>query len=129
MTFYDQLKGLRKLKGYTIREVSDRSGVSPAYISQLENGNRGIPSPDILMKLSEGLNISYNDLMKLAGYLEGQHQYSVKTAPINLRRFLRENDMQFDGQLLSDLDKEWIERMLSVLFWKEKRDSQSEKSP
>lgn len=127
MTFYNQLKDLRKLKGYTIREVSDRSGVSSAYISQLENGNRGIPSPDILMKLSEGLNISYHDLMKLAGYLEGQQQqYTTKKAPVNLRRFLRENEIQFDGHLLSDVDKEWIDRILSALFWKEKRDSQSE---
>ncbi|WP_237088643.1 helix-turn-helix domain-containing protein [Paenibacillus larvae] len=70
MYFYDKLRDLRKLKGYTIRELSDRSGVSTAYISQLENGNRGIPSPEVLMKLSEGLNISYEELMEIAGYLQ-----------------------------------------------------------
>ncbi len=53
MDFYDQLKDMRKMKGFTIRELADRSGVSAAYISQLENGNRGVPSPDVLMKLSE----------------------------------------------------------------------------
>lgn len=124
MSFYDHLKDLRKLKGYTIREVSDRSGVSSAYISQLENGNRAVPSPDILMKLSEGLNISYAELMKKAGYIEHQNPSTpIKTA-VNLRRFLRENDLIFDGIELTDHDKEWIERMLTVLFWKEKNQSE-----
>jgi transcriptional regulator with XRE-family HTH domain len=122
MSFYDQLKDYRKLKGYTIREVADRSGVSSAYISQLENGNRGIPSPEILMKLSEGLNISYSELMARAGYLEHADSMPLSKAPINLRRFLRDNDLIFDGIQLTEQDKEWIERMLSVLFWKEKKD-------
>ncbi|UUZ93922.1 helix-turn-helix domain-containing protein [Paenibacillus sp. P25] len=45
LDFYEQLKDMRKQKGFTIRELADRSGVSAAYISQLENGNRGVPSP------------------------------------------------------------------------------------
>lgn len=123
MYFYDQLRDMRKLKGFTIRELADRSGVSAAYISQLENGNRGVPSPDVLMKLSEGLNVSYSTLMELAGYLQpeqSEKEPGVKT-PVNLRRFLRENELMFDGVILSELDKEWIERMLTVLFWKDKQ--------
>lgn len=122
MYFYDQLRDMRKLKGFTIRELADRSGVSAAYISQLENGNRGVPSPEVLMKLSEGLNVSYSALMELAGYLQSEQAEKapgVKT-PVNLRRFLRENDLMFDGVVLSELDKEWIERMLTVLYWKDK---------
>ncbi|MBP1154803.1 MULTISPECIES: helix-turn-helix transcriptional regulator [unclassified Paenibacillus] len=125
MDFYDQLKDMRKLKGFTIRELADRSGVSAAYISQLENGNRGVPSPDVLMKLSEGLNMPYTELMQLAGYLEkssAEQEGGKYTKPrVNLRRFLRENDLVFDGVELTEQDKEWIERMLTVLFWKQKK--------
>lgn len=122
MYFYKHLKDLRKLKGYTIREVADRSGVSPAYISQLENGNRNVPSPDIIAKLSEGLNISYSKLMSAAGYLEKNDEHEeLSAAPINLRRFLRDNDLVFDGIHLTEEDKEWVERMLSALFWKERQ--------
>jgi HTH-type transcriptional regulator, competence development regulator len=121
MYFYDKLRDLRKLKGFTIRELADRSGVSAAYISQLENGNRGIPSPEVLMKFSEGLNVSYSELMEIAGYLESQGtEREVRSNPVNLRRFLRENDLMFDGFLLTDDDKEWVERMLTTLFWKER---------
>ncbi|MFD0678170.1 MULTISPECIES: helix-turn-helix domain-containing protein [unclassified Paenibacillus] len=124
MNFYEQLRDMRKLKGFTIRELADRSGVSAAYISQLENGNRGVPSPDVLMKLSEGLNTPYSELMDIAGYLEMQgleHNEPYTKPQVNLRRFLRENDLVFDGIELSDQDKEWIERMLTALFWKDKR--------
>jgi transcriptional regulator with XRE-family HTH domain len=122
MYFYDKLRDLRKLKGFTIRELADRSGVSAAYISQLENGNRGIPSPDVLMKFSEGLNISYSELMEIAGYLESrQTERNVPKSPVNLRRFIRENELMFDGFVLSEEDKEWVERMLTTLFWKDRQ--------
>lgn len=133
MNFYRELKDIRKEKGFTIREVADRSGVSPAYISQLENGNRGLPSPDILMKLSEGLNISYSTLMGLAGYLEESVNIeSAPKLPLNLRRVIRENELMFDGIHLTEEDKEWVERMLTVLFWKEKKhhtDNHSDEAP
>ncbi|MBA2943754.1 helix-turn-helix transcriptional regulator [Paenibacillus sp. CGMCC 1.16610] len=127
MYFYDKLRDLRKLKGFTLRELADRSGVSAAYISQLENGNRGIPSPEVLMKLSEGLNTSYSELMDLAGYLESSPSTEkFQSNPVNLRRFLRENELMFDGFLLTDEDKEWVERMLTVLFWKQRQESKLE---
>ena len=124
MYFYDKLRDLRKLKGYTIRELSDRSGVSAAYISQMENGRRGIPSPEVLMKLSEGLNTSYEELMEIAGYLQTSARSSgnPKTkSPVNLRRFLHENEIIFDGIVLTEQDKEWVERVLTALFWKQKQ--------
>jgi transcriptional regulator with XRE-family HTH domain len=125
MNFYEQLRDMRKLKGFTIRELADRSGVSSAYISQLENGNRGVPSPDVLMKLSEGLNTPYSNLMQIAGYLEqsldSQRSDDYVKPRVNLRRFLRENELIFDGIELTEQDKEWIERMLTVLFWKDKK--------
>ncbi|KRE69852.1 helix-turn-helix transcriptional regulator [Paenibacillus sp. Soil750] len=129
MYFYDKLRDMRKMKGFTIRELADRSGVSAAYISQLENGNRGIPSPDVLMKLSEGLNTSYSELMDIAGYLESsQANQQFESNPVNLRRFLRENELMFDGFILTPEDKEWVERMLTVLFWKERQSSKSTES-
>ena len=127
--FYEQLRDMRKLKGFTIRELADRSGVSAAYISQLENGNRGIPSPEVLMKLSEGLNTSYASLMQVAGYLEqNEPERPTVRTPVNLRRFLRENELIFDGIHLTDEDKDWLERVLTALFWKEKQSQKLEET-
>lgn len=115
--FYEQLKDLRLRKGFSIREVADRSGVSAAYISQIENGQRGTPSPEILLKLSEGLESSYSELMKMAGYLD----HETEEEPINLRSWLRERQFELDGVPLTEADKQWIDRMLTVLFSRDER--------
>lgn len=72
------LRTLRKNKKLTIRQLELYSGVSNAYLSQIENGNRGIPSPDILKKLHSHLDVDYNDLMRTAGYLEDESYGTTK---------------------------------------------------
>jgi len=62
------LKALRKGKRYTLREVEEISGVSNAYLSQLENGKIKNPSLSVLHKLSKAYEISYGLLMKHAGF-------------------------------------------------------------
>lgn len=68
--FGKYIKQLRSARNLTIRQLQLYSGVSNSYLSQLENGKRGIPSPEILKKLSKGLKLPYEELMKEAGYLE-----------------------------------------------------------
>lgn len=68
MGFAEYLKNLRREKGLSLRELAERSGVSNAYISQIERGKRGVPSPDVLEKLAAGLGVSYAELMRAAGY-------------------------------------------------------------
>ena len=117
--FYEELREIRKRKGFTIREVADKSGVSTAYISQLENGQRGTPSPEILNKLSDGLESSYEELMKLAGYMEDDSNDKNNKKPVNLRRFIRDYPILLDGRLLTEQDVRWIDRMLTAMFSKE----------
>lgn len=66
----DYIKDVRIRKGLTSRKLAEKSGVSQPYISQLENGKNNNPSPEILKKLSETLDISYTKLMEMAGYIE-----------------------------------------------------------
>lgn len=67
--FSRYLRGLRKEKKLTIRQLDMYSGVSHSYISQMERGDRGIPSPDILKKLAKPLGVEYEELMERAGYI------------------------------------------------------------
>lgn len=64
------IRKLRLDRKMTIRQLELYSDVSNSYLSQLENGKRGIPSPEILKKLSKGLKVDYNELMIKAGYVE-----------------------------------------------------------
>jgi HTH-type transcriptional regulator, competence development regulator len=52
----------------TLREVERLTGVSNAYLSQLENGHTTNPSPRLLEKLAGAFGCSYSELMKAAGY-------------------------------------------------------------
>lgn len=62
------LKQLRKDKNLTLIQLSKISGVSNPYISQIENG-KFIPSPEMLRKLANFFQVSYIDLLIVAGYV------------------------------------------------------------
>jgi len=64
------IKTLRKQKGLSARKLAEKSGVSQPYISQLETGKNNKPSPDVLQKLSNTLDVPYEDLMIKAGYIK-----------------------------------------------------------
>lgn len=69
MKFGLYLKQLREKKEMTIRQLALYANVSHGYLSQVERGERGTPSPDILNKLAVPLGVSYEELMSAAGYL------------------------------------------------------------
>lgn len=62
------LKSLRDAKGLTLRAVEETTGVSNAFLSQLESGKVKQPSPIVLYKLAQNYNVPYEMLMEYAGY-------------------------------------------------------------
>jgi len=69
-TFGLYLKGLRKEKGLTLKQVEKAAQVSNAYISQVERGLRNPPQPDVLKRLAKVYEVSQRELMVAAGHLE-----------------------------------------------------------
>lgn len=78
MDFARYLKQLREKNNLSIRQLALYSNVSAGYLSQIESGIRGIPSPTILKKISIPLKISYEELMKAAGYLTNEKNAQYK---------------------------------------------------
>lgn len=62
------LKTVREDKGLTLRSVENSTGISNAYLSQLEGDKIKQPSPIMLHKLGEVYGVSYATLLGLAGY-------------------------------------------------------------
>lgn len=62
------LASTRQHKRLSLRAVEAKTGVSNAYLSQIENGKIGSPSPVILRKLSDFYEVPYSTILKLAGY-------------------------------------------------------------
>jgi transcriptional regulator with XRE-family HTH domain len=63
-----RLRAARERAGLTLREVEERTGVSNAYLSQIESGRIKEPSPRILHRLAELYGEPYSELLELAGY-------------------------------------------------------------
>ena len=61
---------LRKERGFSLRDLAEKCGVSASEISRLEGGQRQKPSPAVLRALADTLVISYPYLMQLAGYMD-----------------------------------------------------------
>ena len=62
------LASARTNRALTLRDVERMSGVSNAYLSQLERGHIKQPSPNMLHALAACYGISYALLMERAGY-------------------------------------------------------------
>lgn len=78
------IKTLRKNKKLTIRQLEEKTGVSNAYLSQIENGKKkSLPSPEILMKLHGPLGVKYDELMERAGYITPETRAELLPETIN----------------------------------------------
>lgn len=62
------LAAARNSVGLTLRAVERDTGISNAYLSQLENGKIKSPAPQNLHKLASAYSVSYELLMELAGF-------------------------------------------------------------
>ena len=62
------LASVRTNRALTLRDVERTSGVSNAYLSQVERGRIKHPSPNVLHALAGCYGISYGLLMERAGY-------------------------------------------------------------
>lgn len=68
--FGEAMRELRRKKGVTQKEMASALGVSQAYLSALEHGNRSAPSFDFIQRVAGYFNIIWDDLedlMRLAG--------------------------------------------------------------
>lgn len=68
-SFGEGLRMARELHNLSLREVEEATGISNAYLSQLENDKIKKPSPHFLHKLAALYDIGYELLMEAAGYI------------------------------------------------------------
>lgn len=68
----DRIKGLRKAKGYTLRQLAPMVGVGFAYLSKVENGrldSGGGPSESLIYRLADVLEADEEELLLLARHV------------------------------------------------------------
>ena len=78
--FGKKLRELRTQKGVTLQEQARFLGVSPAYISALEHGQRGRPSPAFVDQICVWFGLIWDDAEQLKYLAQMSHpKPAVKT--------------------------------------------------
>lgn len=70
MKIGEYIKLQRNINDMSQRELAQAAGLSNAEISRIESGIRKQPSPEVLRSIALALNISYEHLYIVAGYLD-----------------------------------------------------------
>lgn len=118
--YFKQLRGNK-----SFREMERITGLSHTYLSTLEkgvdprSGKERKPTPDVLRQLSEALNVSYSELMEVAGYTKESDKIEIM-----MNELLAFNEMkqhktaEFENISLelsrSDLDEKTREHLKKV---------------
>lgn len=69
-TLAEIVRELRAVTGESLRAVENATGISNAYLSQIESGAAKKPSPDKLYALAKHYGVPYRDLMRAAGHVQ-----------------------------------------------------------
>ena len=102
------LKNERRTARRTLRELAEATGKSIGYLSDVEQGRKPPPSPNVVVKIEKKLGIQDSRLMKLAEEVR-------RLMPTELMRMIRNSSpkmtqmvgelMRADGLSEEDLDK------------------------
>lgn len=65
--FIQRLKAAMKAKGMSLRNLAEKAGVSPAYLSRLYNRERGLPADETITRFEDVLDIPRGTLFDAAG--------------------------------------------------------------
>ncbi len=67
-----KLRQHREAKGYALKDLSERVGLSPSYLNEIENGKK-YPKVDKILQIAQALEVPYDELVsaKLGQEFEG----------------------------------------------------------
>lgn len=107
-TLGEVVRQARTEKGVSLRQQAGKLGMSPSYLSDIENDRR-VPAEPVLESLAELLDLDFDDLMTVAGRFGESTERYLKSHPLGvklLRRIARMNlrDEELD-RLMQTLQK------------------------
>lgn len=118
------IRSKRKGKSTTLVQLAEKTGLSQPYLSQIENGKRDIPKPDIINKIASALDIDSYEMMVKAGYIKTGYKPEFEHLIQEEKKLIEEKDILFqlmnnervylDGKLLNDSDRQKILEYLKL---------------
>jgi transcriptional regulator with XRE-family HTH domain len=84
------LRDKRVEKGFSLRKFAEAVGVSPTYLSQVEQGNCDPPTASRVRRMAEILGENADELIALAGRVPEDLPGILQKQPARLAAFMRE---------------------------------------
>lgn len=107
------LRELRRTNGWTLSEISARTGVTISTLSRIENGHVS-PTYDILMRLSRGLGIDLADL--LSGTLPSRQIQRAQPGRRSLNRAGSGEPIDFEHHSLKYLSTDLLGKQITPIL-------------
>lgn len=111
--FGEKIRALRDSRGVSLKRMADELHISSAYLSALEHGKRGRPSPQLIRQICGYFGIIWEEaeeLERLAGL--SHPKITVDTSGLSARATELANRL---ANAIHDLDEATIEGLLTVL--------------
>ncbi len=89
-TFGATLRDMRLEAGISLRKFADMVGVSPTYLSQVEQGNCDPPTAERVQKIAGILHTNADELIALAGRVPEDLPRIIQKQPTQMPELLRE---------------------------------------
>ena len=74
---------------FSVRQVAQRLGVQPSYLSKVERGETSVPSEATIIRLAEDLNEDPDMLLALAGKVSSELQEVIRKRPKLFAQLIR----------------------------------------
>ncbi len=120
--FGEIMRQMRKERGISQKEMAAAIGVSPAYLSALEHGNRGAPSFDFVQRVAGFFGVIWDDAETLIDVAAASHpRVVVDTSGLDAQFTLFANRL---AREVRDLNKADLAEILRIMDEAQQRKKQ-----
>ena len=103
-TLGEIIREARIAKEMSLREATKLLGITPSYLSDIENDRR-VPAEEVLRNIAKLLDLDFDHLMALAGRFGDNAERYMKKQPVAGALFRRITDNNLQEEDLRDLLK------------------------
>lgn len=120
--FSTWLHSARKQKGYTLKELADKAGISVSYIHRFEKNQRRAPSVPIVVKLATALDYDPTMVLNMIGQGADSLGLPSKSEPVELLDLLNVSSLKVGGKTIGTVEKNLLVSIVEQVVQEEWED-------
>jgi transcriptional regulator with XRE-family HTH domain len=111
--FGEKLRQLRRQRGISLKQMAEDLHLSSAYLSALEHGHRGRPSPGLVMQILGYFNVIWDEAEALKELARLSHpKVTIDTAGLSPEATLLANRLALR---IEELTEEELQALLQIV--------------